>query len=89
MSAFCCFGLDKIGDVRADLQEMMEYRLDCLDELELDPAVFGWELKYGLRAEVCGEHLTNVEKAWSHGIFDGVCWAAKHLFFPLLSGRDR
>lgn len=74
-------GLDPIGDVGVNLQDMMENRLNCLDEL--DPAVFRWELKYGLRAEVCREDLTNVEKAWSHGIFDGVCWGAKNLFFPL------
>lgn len=72
-------GLDEIGDERADLQEMMENRLNCLDEL--DPSVSRRELKYGLCVEVCREDLTNVEKAWSHGIFDGVCWGARHLFF--------
>lgn len=61
-------GLDEVGDVREDLQEMMENRLNCLDEL--DPAVSRWDLKYGLRVEVCWKDLTNVEKAWSHGIFD-------------------
>lgn len=72
--------LDEVGDERADLQEVMENWLNLLDEL--DSPVSRWELKDGLRVEVCWENLTNVEKAGSHGILNRVGRGVRHLGSP-------